>query len=87
MKFTNWSVQARTVYSPQLRFGPYTILAWTAHFVNLHIALKAMFYLLNECWNTHSIPSDERAIWATLCMFGWRYLASLTRRLTVQRPY
>jgi len=30
----------------QLRFGPYTILAWTAKSVNCHIALKAMFYLL-----------------------------------------
>ena len=32
---------------PQLRFGPYTILAWTAQSINCHIALKAMFYLLN----------------------------------------
>jgi len=46
MQFTNCSVQARTVYGPQLRFGPYTILAWTAQSVNSHIALKAMFYLL-----------------------------------------
>jgi len=36
------------VYSLQLRFGPYTILAWTAQYVNCHIALKAMFYLLNN---------------------------------------
>jgi len=30
MQFTDWSVQARTEYGPQLRFGPYTTLAWTA---------------------------------------------------------
>jgi len=47
MQFANWVVQARTVYSPQLRLRPYTILAWTAQYVNCHIALKAMFYLLN----------------------------------------
>ena len=46
MQFTDWSVQARTVHGPQFRFGPYAILAWTAHSVNCHIALKAMFYLL-----------------------------------------
>ena len=39
MKFVDWSVQARTAY---------TILAWTSQSVNLHIALKAMFYLLNN---------------------------------------
>jgi len=35
MQFTVWSVQARTEY---------TILGWTAQSVNLHIALKVMFY-------------------------------------------
>ena len=30
-----------------LRFGPYTILAWTAQSVNCRIALKAIVYLLN----------------------------------------
>jgi len=35
------------VTSPgQLRVGPYTILAWTAQYVNCHIAFKVMFYLL-----------------------------------------
>jgi len=52
MQFTDCSVQARTVYTVQLRFGPYTILGWTAQSVNCHIALKAMFYLLN-------IPSSK----------------------------
>ena len=47
MKFVDWSVQAKTAYNPQLRFGPYTILAWTAQSVNCHIALKVMLYLLN----------------------------------------
>ena len=47
MKFVDRSVQAKTTYNPQLRFGPYTILAWTSHSVNCHIALKAMFYLLD----------------------------------------
>ena len=47
-QFTDWSVQARMKYGSQLRFGIYTILDWTAHSVNLHIALKAMFYLLNN---------------------------------------
>ena len=42
MQFTDWSVQARTVY---------TILTWTAQSVNCHIATKAMFYLLNELCN------------------------------------
>ena len=46
-QFTDCSVQARTVYRPQLRFGPFTILTWTAQSVNCHIALKVMFYLLN----------------------------------------
>ena len=45
MQFIDWSVQARTVYDPQLLFGPYNILAWTAQSVNLHITLKSMFYL------------------------------------------
>jgi len=45
MKFTDWSVQARTEYGTQLRFGPYTILAWTAQSVNCHIALKAILFL------------------------------------------
>ena len=40
-------VQARTAYSLQLHFGPYTIQAWTTQSVNLHIALKAIFYLLS----------------------------------------
>jgi len=31
---------------PQLRFGPYTFLSLTNQSVNLHIALKPMFYLL-----------------------------------------
>jgi len=30
-----------------VHFGPNAILAWTAPFVNCHIALKTMFYLLN----------------------------------------
>ena len=46
MQFMDWSVQARMVYGPQLCFGPYNI-AWIAQSVNCHIALKAMFYLLN----------------------------------------
>jgi len=46
MQFTDCSVQARTIYRPQLRFAPYTILAWIAQSVTCHIALKAMFYLL-----------------------------------------
>ena len=40
-------MQARTVYGPQLHYGPYTVLAWIDQFVNCHIALIAMFYLLN----------------------------------------
>jgi len=46
MQITNWSVQARPEYGPQLRFGPYIILVWTAQSVNCHIAFKAMFYWL-----------------------------------------
>jgi len=41
--------EKRSNASTQLRFGPYTILAWTAQSVNCHIALKATFYLLNTC--------------------------------------
>ena len=47
MQFTDCLVQARTVYSTQLRFGPLTILTWTAQSLNCHIALKVIFYLLN----------------------------------------
>ena len=36
MQFMDWSPI----------FVPYTVLAWTGQCVNLHIALKAMFYLL-----------------------------------------
>jgi len=43
MQFTDWSGQARTVYGPQLRFGPYTILGWTFQSVICQIALKAIF--------------------------------------------
>jgi len=46
MQFMDWPVKARTIYSPQFRFGSYAILAWTAQPVNYHISLKAMFYLL-----------------------------------------
>ena len=48
IKFRDWAVQARTVYDPQLCFGPYTTLSWTVQSVNMHVALKAMFYLLNQ---------------------------------------
>jgi len=41
-QFTDWSVQARTIYRPQLRLGPFTYLAWTAQSVNCYIALKVM---------------------------------------------
>ena len=37
MQFTDWSVQARMVYN----------ITWIAQSVNCHIALKAMFDLLN----------------------------------------
>jgi len=47
MQFTDWSVQARMVYGPKHLYGPYSILAWTAQSVNCHIALNAMFYLLD----------------------------------------
>ena len=46
MKLTDWSVQDRIVYDPQLCFEPYTILAWTAQSVNWHIDIKIMLYLL-----------------------------------------
>jgi len=46
-KFTDWLVRPRKEYGPQLRFGPYTFLSLTNQSVNLHIALKPMFYLLN----------------------------------------
>jgi hypothetical protein len=48
-KFTDWLVRPRKVYVPQLRFGPHTFLSrLTNQSVNLHIALKAMYYLLNK---------------------------------------
>ena len=47
-----YSLRTGTIYRPQLWSMPYTILAWTAQYVNCHIALKAMFYLLI---NTQSI--------------------------------
>ena len=46
-KFTDWLVRPRKEYGPQLRFGPYTFLSLTNQSVNLYIALKSMFYLLN----------------------------------------
>ena len=52
MQFMDPSAQARTEYGSQLRFGLYTILAWTAQYVNCLIALKAMFYLLNKLYKT-----------------------------------
>ena len=52
MQFTDWSVQARTVYGIQLRFEQHTIIAWT---INLHIALKVMFSLLLVCCTFYSI--------------------------------
>ena len=45
---TQSTTQQCTLQTGQLRFGPYTILAWTAQSVNCHIALKAMFYLLTN---------------------------------------
>lgn len=45
-----WTGQSRLewyIYRPQLHAEPYTILAWTAQSINLHMDLNAMFYLLN----------------------------------------
>ena len=47
-KFTDWLVRPRKVYGPQLRFWPYTFRGLTNQSVNLHIARKPMFYLLNN---------------------------------------
>ena len=49
MQFTDWAVQARTVYGPQLCFGPYTILALTAQSINCHIAIKINIILSYIC--------------------------------------
>lgn len=45
--YADSDVHARMAYGPQLHFGQYTILGWTAKSLNLHINFKAMFYLLN----------------------------------------
>jgi len=43
MQFMDWAVQARTLYA-------IAIPAWIAQYVNCHIALKTMFYLLINWW-------------------------------------
>ena len=48
-------------------FGPYTILAWTVQSVKCHIALKAMFYLLNVVNN--EVFEDTIAFAAVLYRF------------------
>ena len=53
----SWHMQ--TCY---LRFGPYTVLAMTAKSVNLHIAIKAMFYLL---WYTEYIYINNKYYFIT----------------------
>jgi hypothetical protein len=58
-KFTDWLVRPRKVYVPQLGFGPYTFLSLTNQSVNLHIALKAMFYLLITWYRQDAIFPHE----------------------------
>jgi hypothetical protein len=41
------SVTHKLVYGPQLPYGPYNILWVTSQFINCHMALSAMNYLLN----------------------------------------
>jgi len=48
IKFTDWSVQARTVYGPQLCFGQYIHSSMDCPIREHYGALKAMFYLLNK---------------------------------------
>jgi len=71
----SWHMQ--TCY---LRFGPYTALAMTAQSVNLHIAIKAMFYLLcyteyininnkyyfitSTNWKRNTITSEILNVWS-----------------------
>ena len=51
MHFTDWSVQARTVYGPQLRFGHSSL--------DCQIALKDMCYLLNDA---HALRTKDHII-------------------------
>ena len=46
-QFMDRSVTHKIVYGPQLRFGPYTILWVTSWYINCHMALSAMNYLIN----------------------------------------
>jgi len=46
LQFMNQSVNHKIVYGHQLRFGPYNILWVTSRFINCHMALSAMNYLL-----------------------------------------
>jgi len=62
-KFTDWLVRPRKEYGPQLRFGPYTFLSLTNQSVNLYIALKPMFYLLNIVrWQSDLVHTIESVL-------------------------
>ena len=52
-QFMDRSVTHKIVYGPQLCFGPYNILWVTSRFINYHMALSAMNYLLNIYIDTH----------------------------------
>lgn len=53
------SPYSRTTEMPWcvLSFRPYTILAWTAQFIHLHLDWEAMFYLLNGEHLLDCVPS------------------------------
>jgi len=59
MQFTHWAVQAKTVYGSQLRFGPYTILAWTAQSVNCQYCPQSHVLFVN-CMVAHVHYTQEK---------------------------
>jgi len=78
MQFTDWAVQARTVYCPQLHS------LRTGHFVNCHSAHKAMFYLLNDddkrLKNVRKVYQnccDILGCGTFFCFFKWTILVTL----------
>ena len=51
-QFTDWAVQARMLYGRKPSWEPYTVLAWTAQFVNCILRENTCFtcYIIPNIW-------------------------------------
>ena len=69
-QFMDRSVTHKIVYGPQLRFGPYNTFWVTSRFINCHMALSAMNYLLNNTFILSLVISTPQ----TQIQSSWNYI-------------